>query len=91
MTAGELAVILAHVDPDLPAIIHGRHIMIVTRNQRRHDPHHLPPYPDVHPATVQLGTMVALREVGWWEPAPPFLLHGPFLRRAHLEEQLGLR
>lgn len=89
MTAGELSLILAHVPPDLPVTIKGRHIVLVTRNQRRHDSHPLPPYPDVYPASVHLETMLAGRTVGWWEPEPPFALHGPFLRRVHLDEQLG--
>lgn len=91
MNAGQLAIILDHVAPDLPVIIRGRHIMTVTRSSRRYDSHDCPPYPNVIPASIDLGTMVALREAGWWEPAPPFQLHGAFRQRQHLYEQLGLR
>lgn len=91
MTAGELSLVLSHVDPNLPVTIGGQHIMVVTRNNRRHDAHPLPPYPDVFPAGVTLGTMVRLKKAGWWEDAPPFVLEGQFLRRAHLDEQLGRR
>lgn len=89
MTAGELAIILAHVDPDLPVVIMGRHISYVARQRRRVDPHPMKPFPMVYPPMVTLDTIYG--RAGWWEPAPKFVLAGPFLRRAHLEEQLGLR
>lgn len=89
MTAGELALVLAHVDPDLPVTIKGRHIMTVDRTSRRLDPYPTTTYPRIHPAGVQLGTMVNLETVGWWKPAPPFTLTGAFRRRRQLDEQLG--
>lgn len=89
MTVGELAIILAHVDPDLPVVIMGKHITYVSRHQRRHDPRSFPPFPKVHPPLVALDTIYG--SAGWWEPAPPFVLTGPFRRRVELDEQLGRR
>lgn len=96
MTVAELLIILAHVDPALEVTVHAPHglwhVDTVARSARRAEPL-------VHsgkvPPLVRLngGTMVSLVQRGalWYDPAPPFELHGSYLNRAHLDEQLGRR